>query len=63
MSAYDKLCDKYLSATNQLYAFNNIKFSIRRIKEAGYDTQEQVLELIEKWEKIVADIEKEMDKC
>jgi hypothetical protein len=62
MEEYNKLLGRYMAATSQLNSLNNIKLSIRRIKEAGYETQEQVLELIKKWEKIVADIEKEMDK-
>ena len=59
MKEYNKLLDKLIIAEGRLEFFKELRWSIKKTKAQGYDSIDQIIEIIKDYERIIAGIEKE----
>ena len=56
---YNKLLDKLIIAEGRLEFFNELRWSIKKTRAQGYDSIDQIIEIIKDYERIITGIEKE----
>jgi precorrin isomerase len=57
---YNKVLDKLIIAEGRLEFFNELRWSIKKTKAQGYDSIDQIIEIIKDYERIIIGIKKEL---
>ena len=60
MKEYNKLLDKLIIAEGRLEFFNELRWSIKKTRAQGYDSIDQIIEIIKDYERIIVGIKKEL---
>ena len=60
MKEYNRLLDKLIIAEGRLEFFNELRWSIKKTKAQGYDSIDQIIEIIKDYERIITGIKKEL---
>jgi precorrin isomerase len=60
MKEYNKVLDKLIIAEGRLEFFNELRWSIKKTRAQGYDSIDQIIEIIKDYERIISGIEKEL---
>jgi hypothetical protein len=60
MKEYNTLLDKLIIAEGRLEFFNELRWSIKKTRAQGYDSIDQIIEIIKDYERIITGIEREL---
>jgi precorrin isomerase len=60
MKEYNRVLDKLIIAEGRLEFFNELRWSIKKIKAQGYNSIDQIIEIIKDYERIIIGIKKEL---